>query len=224
MKSTEANLEHLDFHNVSTMPKEESLARVRRISAQHYHLEKSTIWTRRWQLAGFLAAGYFSFTPLASAHGNSGGHMSGMGSSGNTQHNDHCRYLNPFPGPSYDYHAGIYDPAYSYTPTPEQQAEAMQQVERYLLGVKQRQHRPATHRYISVETFRPTKKQVKDFVRKQPPNHPVEPEQLRCLMVFDTQTREFVGSGCYVVTTAPRTGEVRQFEAVSAEFVGHEKL
>jgi hypothetical protein len=43
-------------------------------------------------------------------------------------------------------------------------------------------------------------------------------------MVFDTQTREFVGSGCYVVSTAPRTGEVRQFEAVSAEFVGYGKL
>jgi hypothetical protein len=222
MKSIETNLENLEFHNIRRMPKEESL---RRISAQNSHLEKSTIWTRRWHLAGFLAAGYFTFTPLAVAHGNSGGHMSGMGNSGNTQHNDHWSYLNPFPGPSYDYyHAGIYDPVYSYTPSPEQQAKAMQQVGTYLLEINQRRHHAATHRYISVETLRPTKKQVEDFVKKQPPTRHVEPGKLRCLMVFDTQTREFVGSGCYVVTTAPRSGEVTQFEAVSAEFVGPGKL
>jgi hypothetical protein len=224
MKSTEANLENVVFHNVRQMPKEESLKRDRHISAQNPHLKESTIWTRRWQLAGFLAAGYFTFTPLILAHGNSGGHMSGMGSSGNTQHNDHWRYPNPFSDPSYDYHAGIYDPVYSYTPTPEQQARAKEQVESYLLGVNQRRHHAAAHRYISVETLRPTKRQVEDFVRKQPPTRRMEPEKLRCLMVFDTQTREFVGSGCYVVTTAPRTGEVTQFEAVSAEFVGHGKL
>jgi hypothetical protein len=223
MKNIEPNLDNLEFHNIRQMPKEESPTHVRRISAQNSHLD--TIWTRRWQLAGFLAAGYFSFTPLAPAHGSSGGHMSGMGNSGNTQHNDHWSYLNPFPGPSYDYyHAGIYDPVYSYTPTPEQKAKAMQQVGSYLLGINQRRHHPATHRYISVETLRPTKKQVEDFIKKEPPTRRVEPEKLRCLMVFDTQTREFVGSGCYVVSTAPRTGEVRQFEAVSAEFVGYGKL
>jgi hypothetical protein len=49
----------------------------------------------------------------------------------------------------------------------------------------------------------------------------VEPAQLRCLMVYDTQTREFVGSGCYVVSTEPLAGAVSKFESVSAEFVGH---
>ena len=223
MKNIEPNLDNLEFHNIRQMPKEESPTHVRRISAQNSHLD--TILTRRWQLAGFLAAGYFSFAPLAPAHGNSGGHMSGMGNSGNTQHNDHWSYLNPFPGPSYDYyHAGIYDPVYSYTPTPEQKAKAMQQVGSYLLGIDQGRHHPATHRYISVETLRPTRNQVEDFIKKEPPTRRVEPEKLRCLMVFDTQTREFVGSGCYVVSTTPRTGEVRQFEAVSAEFVGYGKL
>jgi hypothetical protein len=223
MKTTEANLENLEFHNNRQMPKEESLKPVTRISAQNSHQEQSTNWIRRWQLACFLAAGYFSFTPPAPAHGNSGGH-SGMGNSGNPQHNDHWSYLDPFPGPSYDYHAEIYDPAYSYTPTPEQQTKALQQVKSYLRGLNQRRHHAATHRYISVETLRPTKKQVADFARKQPSTRRLEPEKLRCLMVFDTQTREFVGSGCYIVSTAPRTGEVRQFEAVSAEFVGDGKL
>ena len=98
---------------------------------------------------------------------------------------------------------------------------AKQQVEAYLLAVKERRKHAATHRYISVETLRPTKKQVEDFTRKQPPLRHVEPARLRCLMVFDTQTREFVGSGCYVVSSEPSAGEVAQFETVSAEFVGH---
>jgi hypothetical protein len=76
----------------------------------------------------------------------------------------------------------------------------------------------------AVETLRPTRKQLEDFNRKQPATPRVEPAQLRCLMVFDTQTREFVGSGCYVVSTAPSVGEVAGFETVSAEFVGREKL
>jgi hypothetical protein len=224
MKSTEANLANVELHKSTPLPKEEILKRVRRISARTPHPQESTIWTRRWQLAGLLAAGYFTFTPLTLAHGNSGGHMSGIGSQGNTQHNEHCRYTTPFPGSSYDYHAAIYDSIYSYTPTPEQRAKAKQQVESYLLGVRQRRHHAATHRYISVETLRPTKKQVEDFVRKQPPTRRVNPAQLRCLMVFDTQTREFVGARCYVVSTPPLAGEVAPFETVSAEFVGHDKL
>jgi hypothetical protein len=130
-------------------------------------------------------------------------------------------HVYPFWGPSFPYHAGIYDSDYSYTPTTEQQLGAKQQVEAYLLAVKKRRKHAATHRYISVETLRPTKKQVEDFTRKQPPSRRVEPARLRCLMVFDTQTREFVGSGCYVVSSEPSAGEVAQFETVSAEFVGH---
>jgi hypothetical protein len=39
-------------------------------------------------------------------------------------------------------------------------------------------------------------------------------------MVFDTQTRQFVGSGCYIVSGGLSNGEITQFETVSAEFVG----
>lgn len=223
MKSTEANLANVEFLNITPIPKEENLKRVRRIVARAPYPEESAIWTRGWHLAGLLAAGYFTFTPLTLAHGNSGGQMSGMGH-GNSQHNEYCRYGNPFPGSLYDYHAAIYDAVYSYTATPEQQAKAKQQVETYLLGVKQRRHHAATHRYISVETLKPTKKQSEDFVRRQPPTRRVEPAKLRCLMVFDTQTQEFVGAKCYVVSTTPLAGEVAQFETVSAEFVGREKL
>ena len=110
---------------------------------------------------------------------------------------------------------------------------ARKRVENYLLAVKKRRRHAPTHRYISVETLRPTKKQVDDYTKKREKAgleaselsvHRVEPSQLHCLMVFDTQTREFVGSGCYVVDTAPLAGEVAQFETMSAEFVGHDKL
>jgi hypothetical protein len=43
-------------------------------------------------------------------------------------------------------------------------------------------------------------------------------------MVFDTQAKQFVGSGCYVVTGKPSIGDVAKFETVNAEFVGQGTL
>jgi hypothetical protein len=101
--------------------------------------------------------------------------MSAVGPHEQGLRNEHCRYFSPFWGPSFAYHAGIYDSDYSYTPTPEQQARAKQQVEAYLLAVKKRRKHAAAHRYISVETLRPTKKQLEDFTMKQPQARRVEP-------------------------------------------------
>jgi hypothetical protein len=213
---------HLELAPITPLVNEGSLGTMARLCARIPLKEEPTIKTGPWYVAGLLAAGYFTLAPLSLAHGASG-HMSGMGGHGNAQHNEHCRYYGPFSGSSFAYHTGDYDSAYSYTPTPEQQAVARQQVEAYLLAVKKRRKQAASHRYISVETLAPTKKQAEDFARKQP-THRVEPAALRCLMVFDTQTREFVGSSCYVVSSVPFAGEVAQFETVSAEFVGHEKL
>jgi hypothetical protein len=223
MKSTETEFTNVASPNISSMSNEQSIRRIAREGARTSHQDGTAIMLRRWHFTAVLAAGSLAFAPLTLAHGNSGGHMSGMGNQGSGQHHEHWGYDNPFWGSSYGY-AGSYDTAYSYTPTREQQATARQQVEAYLLAVKKGRKHPATHRYISVETLRPTKKQLEDFSRRQPPTRHVEPEQMRCLMVFDTQTREFVGSRCYVVSTAPPAGDVAQFETVSAEFVGHEKL
>jgi hypothetical protein len=90
--------------------------------------------------------------------------------------------------------------------------------------VKKNRKRAATHRYISVETLRPTKTQLEDYFQKQRSPRTADPSQLRCLMVFDTQTQHFVGSGCYVVLSEPSIGEVTKFETVSAEFVGQGNL
>jgi hypothetical protein len=169
--------------------------------------------------AGLFVTGYLALTPTQ-APGAPAGHMSAAFSHGN----EHYRYAAPYGGLSYFGYAGIYDSDYSYTPTPEQQATAKQQVEDYLGAVKKDQRRTATHRYISVETLRPTKTQLEDYFQKRRPSRTVEPSQLRCLMVFDTQTRQFVGSGCYVVASEPSIGEVTRFETVSAEFVGQGNL
>jgi hypothetical protein len=227
MKSRKMNTANITSYNPTPTPHEESRARIAGDYAWTPRQEEPTMITHRWHLASLLAAGCITLAPVALANGHSGGHMSGMGSHGNSQHQEHRDRSYPFWGPSYAYHAGLYDSdysAYSYKPTPEQQATAKQQVEGYLLAIKKGRKQAATHRYISVETLRPTKKQLEDFTRRQPPTRHLEPSQLRCLMVFDTQAREFVGSGCYVVSTEPSAGEVAQFETVSAEFVGREKL
>ncbi len=224
MKSKEMNFANVEVVSIAPMRNRGRLGRIARVCARIPRKKGPDTMTLRWYFAGLSAIGYFTFAPLTIANGNSAGHMSAMGRHENGQRNEHCRYPDPFWAPSFAYHAGIYNSDYSYTPTAEQQAKANQQVEAYLLAVKERRKHAATHRYISVETLRPTKKQLEDFTRKQPPSRRVEPAQLRCLMVFDTQNREFVGSGCYVVSGKPSAGEVAQFETVSAEFVGHGTL
>jgi hypothetical protein len=190
-------------------------------SAMLCRKKQPRIKTVQLYFASLLVAGFFTFVPSATAKGSSSGHMSGMGSHGNGEGHGHCRYADPLWFP---YHVGIYDSAYSYTPTPKQQAAAKQQVEAYLVAVQKRRKHAPSHRYISVETLRPTKQQLDDYTKKTQVARRVEPSQLRCLMVFDTQTREFVGSGCYIVASQPLAGEVARFESVSAEFVGHETL
>ena len=43
-------------------------------------------------------------------------------------------------------------------------------------------------------------------------------------MVFDTVSKEFVGSGCYVVGGTPELGDIDTFETFSAEYIGSGKV
>lgn len=118
-------------------------------------------------------------------------------------------------------------------PTPEQHGTAQQGVQHYLASV-QRGGQPAPkRRYIAIQTLNPTVKQKLTYVTKKTkaqmaaaangeklPATWVETEQLHCLMVFDTASKQFVGSGCYVVGALPAPGTLAQFESVTAEFVG----
>jgi hypothetical protein len=211
MKIKEMNLSNVEIASHTSQRNRGSLGRLARVRA--------VVMKPQFYIAGLFATGYLALTPTQAA-GAPAGHMSAALSHGN----DHYRYSAFYGGSSYFSYAGVYDSDYSYTPTPEQQATAKQQVEEYLAAVKKVRKRAATHRYISVETLRPTKTQLEDYLQKQRPPRTGEPSQLRCLMVFDTQTRQFVGSGCYVVQGEPSIGGVKRFEAVSAEFVGQGNL
>jgi hypothetical protein len=106
-------------------------------------------------------------------------------------------------------------------------------VQAYLTAVKKGRKHAASHRYIAVQTLHPTKRQLQDYVNKRAAaksaaangatklsDRWVEPEKLRCIMVFDTQSKQFVGSGCYVVASTPPAGTTARFETFTAEFVG----
>jgi hypothetical protein len=181
-----------------------------------------------------------AFLAIATSSGLAHGH--GGGNRGEQSHQEpsrwrddyrHNYYRDPFWGSWYPGYSGVYDSDYWYTPTPEQKAAAQKQVQEYLAAVKQGRKHAAAHRYIAVRTLHPTKKQLQDYVNKraaaksaaangetQLSNRWVEPEKLRCMMVFDTQSKQFVGSGCYVVPSTPPAGTSARFETLSAEFVG----
>jgi hypothetical protein len=178
--------------------------------------------------------GVFAVSPVSIAHGKSANQNSDV----NTQKNDRYRYSGNYFGFRYGgYGVSYYDADYCYTPTAEQLASAQEQIEDYFLAIKRQRKHAATHRYISVETLRPTKRQLEDYTKRwsekilptEPrqtgsSRRPADPSKLRCLMVYDTQTKQFVGSGCYLVSTEPSVGDVSMFQTVSAEFVGQNSL
>jgi hypothetical protein len=173
----------------------------------------------------------------AHGHGGNGGGQNHQQPSQWHNYEHHDYYRDPFWGSWYPGYSGVYDSNYSYTATPEQQAAAEKRVQEYLAAVKKGRKHPATHRYIAVQTLRPTKKQVQDYLNKraaaktaaangetQLSNRWVEPDQLRCIMVFDAQSKQFVGSGCYIVSSNPPDGKTAKFDTFTAEFVGNSQL
>src|SRR5260370_19875739 len=173
-------------------------------------------------------------TGSAHAHDHGGGgHDQRHQQSSRHDYDHHYYYRDPFWGSWYPGYSGVYDSDYWYTPTPEQRAAAENKLQAYLAAVKKGRRRPASHRYVAVQTLRPTKNQLQDYVNKraaarsaatssgtQLSDRWVEPGQLRCMMVFDTQSKQFVGSGCYVVASTPPVGTAAKFETFTAEFVG----
>ena len=189
-------------------------------------------------VAGLTAAGFFTISPRSIAHGISTNHISAVGTPDDDRQHGRYRYSGIYFGPPYDaYGVNYYDADYYYSPTSEQVAAAQEQVKDYFVAVKKHRKHASTHRYISVETLRPTKRQLDDYRKKGSEGrfatgpqgtgsstHSDDPSKLRCLMVYDTQTKQFVGSGCYLVASEPAVGEVSIFQTVSAEFVGQNSL
>jgi hypothetical protein len=176
---------------------------------------------RQWYLAGVAASGFLTVSALGMGHGGSGG----QGESHEHHYFDPFGYSGYHGGDSYEF--GVY----AYTPSPGQQQAARKQVEYYVTSVQKKRRRPATHRYIAVATLRPTKAQAEDYLKKRAkaeaqgaslPGRSVKPEQLQCVMLFDTRANQFVGAGCYVVEGLPTNGVVAKFQTFNAEFVGQQ--
>jgi hypothetical protein len=41
-----------------------------------------------------------------------------------------------------------------------------------------------------------------------------------CVCIYDTQSKQLVGTVCYVISSEPAIGELARFDTMSAEFVG----
>jgi hypothetical protein len=113
--------------------------------------------------------------------------------------------------------------------SPEQQKVAEANIRTY----QTRKHQPIKSRYVAVDTLRPNKNQTETYLKKvvkekqkadwnkeKLSDRWVEPAKLRCVMVFDTVSKQFVGSGCYVVGVSLEPGEIDTFETHSAEYIG----
>jgi hypothetical protein len=113
--------------------------------------------------------------------------------------------------------------------SPEQQKVAEANIRTY----QTRKHQATKSRYVAVDTLRPNKKQTETYLKKvakekqkadwnkeKVSDRWVEPAKLRCVMVYDTVSKEFVGSGCYVVGVSLEPGEIDTFETHSAEYIG----
>jgi hypothetical protein len=113
-----------------------------------------------------------------------------------------------------------------------QQQTAQQRAKNYLAAAASHQKPMLKERYVAVQTLDPTPNQKANYLKfraaaeqkattEGKPQDPawVDPSQLHCLMVFDTEAQQFVGSGCYVVGSLPAVGQIAPFETVNAEYI-----
>jgi hypothetical protein len=120
----------------------------------------------------------------------------------------------------------------SYAPSAKQRAMAQKRVQSYFAAVREGRRPAASSRYIAVETLRPTRESLAANLNKraaarmaQPSARMAELERLHWLMVFDTQTQQFVGSGVYTIENLPAvSGPLMTFDTMTAEFVGEGSL
>ena len=116
--------------------------------------------------------------------------------------------------------------------SPEQASTAQNHVRRYLAKAAATR-RPPRSRYVAVLTLPPNKKQTAAYIKKRQaaaataaakneslPAKWAEPSQLKCVCIYDTQSKQFVGTDCYVISSEPAIGELARFDTWSAEFVG----
>jgi hypothetical protein len=81
-------------------------------------------------------------------------------------------------------------------------------------------------RYLAVRTADPTPAQWTEIRRDmQKPGSrflgPAKaPSKIYCVMIWDTQSGEIVGTDCYAVLKLPAAGELARFDTYTAQYVG----
>lgn len=81
-------------------------------------------------------------------------------------------------------------------------------------------------RYLAVRTLDPTPEQWQEIRAEM--SKPASrygapssaPQKVHCVMIWDTQTQQVVGSNCYAVVKFPAPGETVRFDTYTAQFVG----
>jgi len=83
-------------------------------------------------------------------------------------------------------------------------------------------------RYLAVRTEDPNPEQMQQIRRNltkpsggaygTPTGAP--PKKVYCVMIWDTQSREVVGTDCYAVLKLPTPGEPARFDTYTAQYVG----
>lgn len=86
-------------------------------------------------------------------------------------------------------------------------------------------------RYLAVRTLDPTpaqKAEIKADMAKPSsrygPRTGGAPPKVYCVMIWDTQTREIVGTKCYATLSLPKDGEISRFDTYTAQYVGLEAM
>ncbi|HEY5742720.1 MAG TPA: hypothetical protein VIS99_09275 [Terrimicrobiaceae bacterium] len=82
-------------------------------------------------------------------------------------------------------------------------------------------------RYLAVRTADPTPAQraeIRADMEKPDSLYSVgakAPSTIYCVMIWDTQSQQIVGSDCYAVLKLPQPGEVARFDTYTAQYVGN---
>lgn len=82
-------------------------------------------------------------------------------------------------------------------------------------------------RYLAVRTADPTPAQRTEIRKNMEKpgslysGKKAAPSKVYCVMIWDTQTREVVGTDCYAVISLPTPGTVAHFDTYTAQYVGN---
>ena len=81
-------------------------------------------------------------------------------------------------------------------------------------------------RYLAVRTADPTPSQwaeIRSDMQKPASRYfgaKKAPDKIYCVMIWDTQSQEVVGTDCYAVLKLPQPGELARFDTYTAQYVG----